>query len=238
MRNFKRMEQTIQNVANRWRNAAAVRRIMPIILACLTETGCVAAGIPIMMGAMSGFSIYKTVQLSSGGTVHVEFPGKGGQTTPPEPISPVRRIAVWPGDEGDVHFAERLQQSDKFDAVASPATVSAILVETKTPSDLKQLTNQEQSNSFNIVCQRTGSELLFAARPLGALMNQNSFSFERANITVKADLLAYSCTKHEIVWRDQMALVMEVGSATGDTAEMTKVGADAWANRVLAAMEH
>jgi hypothetical protein len=123
----------------------AAGRLVPVICAYMGLSGCVAAAVPLMMGAsvgvaaLSGFELYKVVQLEGGGSARIEFPGKDGKTAPPQPLPAFRRAAVWPGDEGDVRFAERLQSSARFSSVVAPAAVSAILADTKTAVDLKQL---------------------------------------------------------------------------------------------------
>ena len=221
------------------------RRAAPLGMAFVLSLGlygCIAAVAPLMpligagMAAFSGFEMYKSVQLAGGGSVDIEFPGKDGKTNPPQSIAPVRRVAVWPGDEGDVHFAERLQSSGKFSVVIAPASVSRILSEAKQPADLKQMTEQEQGEAFEAVCHRGRVDLVFGARPLGASTDTNAFSFSRANVTYKADLLGYSCTMKTIVWRDQIALVVNLGGSVPNTGEMNKAASDAWADRVFEAM--
>jgi hypothetical protein len=203
---------------------------------CLS--GCIAAALPLAFAGMaaSGFMAYKTIQLAGGGSLEIEFPGKDGKTVPPQPLPAFRHVAVWPGDEGDVRFAERLQSSARFSSVVAPAAVSAILADTKTAVDLKQLTEQEKGEAFDRVCQRAKVEFIFASTSQGASENSNSFSFQRANITYTADLLGYSCAQHKIAWRDQMALVIDVAGSVSNTAAMNRAGADAWAERVFQAM--
>jgi len=204
-------------------------------------SGCIAAAVPVMMaasvgvGGLSGFEVFKIVQLSSGGAVHVEFPGKDGKTQPPTPLPPVRKVAVWPEGKGDVMFADRLVATNRL-TVAPPATVSAVLAETHTPAVLNQLTEQEKRAAFDMICRRAKTELIFASLPLGTSSDQNSWSFARATITLKYEILAYSCTRHAVVSDDQIAAVIEVGDKTPSGAEINKIMADAWADRVLQAM--
>ena len=46
-------------------------------------SGCIAAAVPLMgmvsigAAAVSGFEMYKVVQLQGGGSIQIEFPGKG-----------------------------------------------------------------------------------------------------------------------------------------------------------------
>jgi len=209
----------------------------------MTLSGCIAAAVPLMgvvgvgMGAFSGFEMYKSVQLASGGSVEIEFPGKDGKTSPPQPLAPVRRVAVWPGDEGDVAFAQRLQGSGRFATVVAPASVFQILTDVKGSADLKLMTEEEEGKVFDTLCQRSKVELVLASKSLGASTNDNAFSFSRATVTAKADLLAYSCSQRAIVWRDQIILVMKLGGgSTSSSSELNKAGADAWADRIFSAM--
>lgn len=182
--------------------------------------------------AATGFTVYKTVQLSGGGSAEVQFPSKDGKTLPPEPLPHVGKVAVWPGDEVEVAFAQRLQTSGKFAAVASPAVVSSALSETRTPADLKQLTDQEQAGAFNVVCHRTGAGLVLGARRAGASVNNNVFSLSRSNVTYTAELFGYACDKRQMVWHDTISLVVEQGSSTANNAELNRISADAWAERI------
>ncbi len=219
------------------RGRVAAWRALPLVLVSALLGGCVAPIVGIAMGAMvSGFQIYKTVQLANGGSVGIEFPGKDGKTAPVQPLPSFKSVAVWPGDEGDVRFAERLQTSGRFKPVAAPAAVSAILAETKTPSDLRQLTESEQTDAFDRVCRRARVEFIFAAKAEGASENDNAFSLSAANVTYSADLLGYHCGQHQIVWRDKIALVVKVGGSVANTSEMLHASGDAWADRVLQAI--
>jgi len=210
------------------------------VLLAFSLSGCIAAAIPLAIAAeaavvgVTGFGIYKTVQTASGSSFQVAFPGKDGKATMPPPLPVVRRVAVWPGDEGDVRFAEHLAKSGRFD-VTPPSTVSVMLTNAKIASSLKLLTEQEQTKAFQSVCKETNAELIFASRDLGQTADANVFSLSRSNVTARADLLGFSCAKNAVVWRDQIALIMEVGGSQPSSAEMNEAAAEAWADRVLQA---
>jgi hypothetical protein len=197
-----------------------------------------AALVPIVaeVGAV-GLSTYKLVQTESGGSVGIDFPkGKDGKVLPPQPLTPVSRAAVWPGDAGTVRFAEKLGQAGL--KVSPPATVLAKLADLHPTVDLNQVTEAERDEAFDAVCKRLGVELVFAARSLGTSSDSNTFSLSRATVTSKADLLAYSCARKQIVWTDQIVLVVELGAShTPTSSEIAQVGGDAWAERVLIAIQ-
>ncbi len=218
-----------------WRRSTPVAAVFCLSLGL---SGCIAAIPLIAYGSMAveGFMAYKTVQTASGGSVEIKFPGKDGKTAPAEPIAPVARIAVWPGSEAEVRFTERLQSSGKFTSVVSPAAVSAILTDTKTPADLSQLTDTEQSGAFDTVCRHTHADFVFAAHAHPASTDANVFSFSRPNATFKVDLFGYSCAQHQIAWRDLLLLIINAGTSSASSSEMLQAGGDAWADRVFEAM--
>lgn len=173
---------------------------------------------------------------SSSSAVEVQFPSKDGKALPPPSLPQAKKLAVWPGDQREVMFAQKLQESGKFATVTSPASVSAVLIENRIPTDLAQLTAQDQASAFGMVCKRTGAALVLGARQQGPKFNSNLFSFSRANITYSTELLAYSCDRHELIWRDTMELVVGAGGGPNNAAEMSRAGAQAWAERVEQAM--
>lgn len=191
--------------------------------------GCVAA-IPIA-------STYIARTVASAGTsseVEVEFPSKDGKSAGPQALPPTKKVAVWPGDQREVLFAEKLQARGNFTAVATPTAVSAILAEARIPADMKQLTAQEQADAFALVCRRTGAGLVLGERQLGREPDKAAlFSFSRNNKTGNAaDLLAYSCEKHAVIWQDTMSL----SAGLANISKLNPAGAEAWANRVQQAM--
>ncbi len=214
--------------------------VAAVILLSAGLSGCIAAAAPLMpllgvgMAAASGFETFKVVQLSSGGSVSIEFPGKDGKTIPPAPIPKASRVAVWPGDEGDVHLAERLGAAGL--KVSSPATVGAALSADKLPTDLKNMTSEDQHGAFETVCRHTHAELVFASVDEGRSSNTNSFSFSSANITLKARLLVYSCLQKSVVWQDELVAIVNIGGSAPSGHEINVAASDAWADRVLQAM--
>jgi hypothetical protein len=187
------------------------------------------------MAAVSGFEMYKVVQLAGGSKVSIQFPGKDGKTSPPPPLRPAQRIAIWPDNEGEVHLAERLTAAGK--QVISPATVSGILTGNKLPTAFKDMTEADVQSAITTVCRHTRAELVLASRDEGTASNTNGFSFSSANVTAKGQLLAYSCPNGALVWQDQIVMVIEVGSNTPAKGEIMKAASDAWADRVLEAMK-
>ena len=213
------------------------QRVAAALLLSFGLCGCVAA-VPLLLaeGALLGFTGYKTVQVvSGGGTVKIGFPGKDGKDAPLMPLPPARRIAVWPGDAGDVVFAQKLSETMRF-GVISPAAVSAILTDQKLSSDRKLLTEQEQTVAFGVVCRETKADLVFASRSLGTTANENFLSLSRGNVTYQGEIAGFSCAEKLTVWREQVAIVVEVGGRAPPTTEaLNQAIAEALVDRVVQA---
>jgi len=214
-------------------------RHLGVLVLAVAFSGC-AVAIPLYYAASagitaySGFTLYKSVQLASGGSVSVAFEDKDGNAAAPQPLPVVRHVAVWPENEVQVLFAERLSKSGHYD-VTSPARVSVILMEEKVARNLSELTQAEQTTAFDTLCKASGVEIVFVDRSLGTFSDQNNFSLSRSNVTSKAELLAFSCEQQKVVWREQMALIVAAGGKVPSTGEVMQVAADAWADRVMQA---
>jgi hypothetical protein len=219
---------------------AGLRRAVRIAAAISISTalcGCIAAAlVPLVAeGGAIGFGRYKLFQTAGGGSVGIDFlKGPDGKTLPPQPIPAVHRVAVWPGDVENVHFAEKLQNRGRYDVVG-PASVSMILTDTKTSNDLRQMTDHERDAAFSVICRRTAAAMVFGGRPLGTTANTNSFSFSYANITMTEDLFGYSCAKRQVVWRDQLTAVAQISDSNASNSEIDGAAGDAWGDRVLQA---
>jgi hypothetical protein len=208
-------------------------------------SGCVGpliAGAEVVAGAVThsnmnnvpGFAVYKTVATPSGGSVVIQFPSKDGKAEPPPALPAAQRVAIWPGDEAEVTFANRLSASGKY-KVIPPATVSALLQKNGIDSDLRKLTDDEQQAAFETICRDKKAEQVLASHSLGETQNK-SVRYAYTTAVFKADLLAFSCRDHAITWRDQIALTTETsGNHIASAQEINQAGADAWADRIMQA---
>lgn len=199
-------------------------------------SACAAAAIPLTAAeiGVGGYEAYKLVQTSEGGSVGVSFTQKDGKEVAPLPLPPSRRVAIWPGDEHEKYLAEKLIASKRFE-ITTPAKVRVILANANISTNIKDLTDSEQIAAFSVVCRKTKSDLVLAARDAGSVSHANGLSFSPANRIATSDLTAFSCGARTVVWRDELNLKIEIGDKTPSTAEIAKVGGDAWANRIIAA---
>jgi hypothetical protein len=199
-------------------------------------SACAAAVVPLTAAeiGVGGYEAYKLVQTSEGGSVGVSFAKTDGKEAPPKPLPPARHVAIWPGDEHERYLAEQLQKSGQF-TVDTPGKVRVILANANISTNIKDLTDAERIGAFSIVCRKTRSDLVLAARDAGSVNHANSLSLSPANRVMTADLMAFSCAQRTVVWRDEMNLKVEIGDKTPSTEAIAKVGGDAWADRIVAA---
>ena len=209
-----------------------IGRVAAICFAATQLSGCVAAALPLMAiagPAISGFVLYKSVQTVSGGSVDVSFSSRT-----PAPLSSVPRIAVWPGDEGNVRLAELLSSGGK--TITSPSAVSTHISSEGLATNLQLMTETERTTAFAAVCRRAQVDLVLASLTGGVEANANFFSFDRANQTYRASLLAYSCAQRTLIWRDEISVVVGGGGRMPSSSEISQVTAQAWSERILEAM--
>lgn len=207
-----------------------------LMAAAVALSACAAAVVPLTAAeiGVGSYEAYKLVQTSEGGSVGVSFGQKDGMDLAPQPLPPSRRVAIWPGDEHERYLAEKLQKSGRF-TVETPGKVRVILANANISPYIKDLTNTEQIEAFSIVCRKTRSDLVLAARDAGSVNHSNGLSLSPANRVTTADLTAFSCARRTVVWRDQMNLKVEIGDKTPSTEAIAEVGGEAWADRIVAA---
>lgn len=226
---------------NALKKISAKNRLVVVATIPFLLSGCVAAAAPMMMGltvgmvGLTGFAVHKTVQSGTGGEVAVAFPStEDGETIPPQTLPPIQHIAVWQGNEREVYFSEALAASGTFD-VTSPAQTSAFVRGKVPTTDLGQLTEREQTEAFAVLCNAAEADMVFAARDLGMKTKKNTFSFSRGQQSYTTDLMGFSCSQNSIVWREQMALIVEIGDKTPSDAERNQIAGEMWAERVIEA---
>lgn len=208
---------------------------LPVL--ALGLSACAAAAIPLTAAevGLGGFQAFKLVQTATGGSVGVSFPqNKDGKEIPPAALPAATKIAIWPSDEVEMYLAENLIHARRFDVV-TPGKVRVVLANAQVSQNIKDLTDREQLGAFDIVCRKTRSDLVLAARDEGSVTRGNSLSFASAEKVSKDELMVFSCPRRAVVWRDQMTLKVVLGDKTPSATEISKVGGDAWGKRIVAA---
>lgn len=212
-----------------WRIGAAV------VGCALLLNGCVAVAVAtvVAMPVLTTFSLYKTVQMSTGGRVKIAFGSTDGKkVAQAQPLPIGRTAAVWPGTEREARLAERLKVSGRYE-VTTPSVVARDLAAAGTPVNMLQLTSEEQTTAFQAVCSRHSADLVFAAWDYGVSTNAKVFSLKRGGATQTSDLVVFSCAEAKVVWKDRMAVTTETGSKTFAAGEVAAIAGEAWAERVL-----
>lgn len=192
-----------------------MRRILTVTTALaglLTLPGCANA---VMMAA----NIAAPALLASAadsvkpGPVRVVFQDKNGAEIALAPLPPAKRVAVWPGNQDEESFADKI--SSRF-TVTTPGVVKALFASAHLANtDLATVTNAELAEGFAVVCRKSNNDLVFADRSLGA------------NDTA---LLAYSCRSGSIVWNQELRFQ---GITSENIAQAPELGVSEWARRVL-----
>ncbi|OGG81039.1 hypothetical protein A3H77_00390 [Candidatus Kaiserbacteria bacterium RIFCSPLOWO2_02_FULL_56_11] len=166
-----------------------------------------------------------------GNSVKIGFIGENGENEELKALPPARRIAIWPGESGELHMAEQFIASGQFD-VSTPSKVGGIATAAQISRDLKELTRGEQAEAFDLVCRETGTELVFATHNLGTGKSEGLFSI---TYTTRVDLVAFSCAEHSFVWETHMALVQRPITRAASEDQLQSAAGDAWAERVISA---
>lgn len=142
------------------------------------------------------------------------------------------KVAVWPFGQGEVIFADRLEESGRY-SVTTPGTVSTWLRDQGLSEDTSMLTSSEERAAFEGVCRAYGVGQVHSAVSRGVSSDTKIWSLKRGAVTYRADLRTYSCSNSGIVWEDELALVVEVGSTQPSEVELFEIAAEAWAERVI-----
>ena len=184
---------------------------LPLLTGCLAAVPLEMAGNLLAAGAISSAADdYKTA-----GAPSVVFRDKTGNVVPVEPLPPAKKVAVWPGDESEVHFADKI--AARFD-VTTPGVVASMLAASKINPNLASALPAQRASVFQVVCTKTHADLVFASWETGRL---------------KADIVAYGCTQHSIVWDEQIELLAPHGVTSDMVAQVQDMADTAWARRVL-----
>lgn len=208
-----------------------IRMLLSALLVSILS-GCMALPVAMMAASygMIGFSSYKLFQTATGGAVKVGFDEKSFSTESRQALADLRKVAIWPGTEGEVRFAEVLQAGGKV-GVVSPATVQTAMRKRNLPDKIDLLTSGELAGTFQTICEDTGADGLVAFRITGSSANMNVVSLDRANQTVNFQMLVYSRAKRAIVATQGGGVVVEVGSSNVSTPEILRIAGEASAGK-------
>ena len=200
-------------------------------------SGCVAAALPLAYAATAGSvaltasTVYKT---SGGGNVAVSFEGNDVAEHHRAEVRAIETLAIWPDSQSDVFLAEKLTASGYFDVV-TPAESGRIIEERGLPHMLNMLTTGEQEEALRTLAEAADTDAVVVAGSLTNVnIDTNTWSFfERAKMTYSVDAFLYSKTSDTIVWRDALAMEVEIGSKSASQTELYGIVGDAVAKHLL-----
>ena len=181
----------------------------------MVAAGAVAVG----MLAASGFAVYKTVQLATGGKVEVRFAESEISANTQVTLSQLRKIAVWPSPDpysvvnwwprgDDIRLTELLQRYGYF-AIATPNTVQKVANSRGIATDLSQLTQNERLDAFQAVANELGVDGIIAFSLGSWGYDMKPFSFKRGEGTIAFSVVTYSTLGRNLAWEQdgQFAII-------------------------------
>lgn len=210
------------------------RLAIPILCLTFGLQGCVAAAIPLIsvgMAAVSGFTTFKMIQSSTGGSVKVGF-NPETEAVDTAALQSLTALGIWPEGEAEVFMAEHFETLAVFPSVITPGRVAQVLDADNAPRNLTLLTQSERLALFRSICDETGADAVIASVQTGDTMNMKMFSFARDNVTSTADVFVYARSADRIVFRTEMELVIGMGSTTPSTTELARIWGEAIVEKI------
>jgi len=210
-----------------------------LLLTVTLLNGCVAAA-PLVAGAgmlVSGWSIFKSVQLSTGGSAEIRFAKDKVGADVKKRLAVVRKIGVWPSMPEAALLADKLQKSTAF-AVITPHQIQKTLGATGDDLSGANMTQAEQVAALKEVADKTGAEVFVIAAPSGFSSDMNMFSLDRPESVSHYTIRIYSKADNRYIWEDELQLVVKTGSKIPPTAEMQQIAVEAVAERLLLIAGH
>lgn len=212
-----------------------VVRALGSLAICGLLSGCIAgaAMAPLVIGgAASGFGIYKTVQLSTGGEAEVELSERTPDPDDLKTIQSARSIAVWPVLGGEGNISENLSQLTGLDVI-SPSKVRRWVDDNGLEREANILTSSEMGEYGTALGQHLGADLvLFVEHGKLQGVDQNFWSFDRASIEYDFTMHLNSTLKKRLLWSEPGRLVIEVGGSLPGEDETNGVAQKVIAERV------
>ena len=201
--------------------------------------GCVAAAIPLMLaasGVVEGFAIFKTVQMTTGGTVSVSFGKDKLPVGVQKQLVTIKQPAIWPGDEVAVAMTEEIQKEGTFHSVITPAVVTKSLKESKIDPDMKNLTRSEKMALFGKVCTSTGADGIIVLLDEGDEADSNIWSLNRSAVIHHAKLIIYGSDAGSVVYETEMLIKEEVTGNIQNPQEVMRIAGASAAEKIRAIM--
>lgn len=217
-----------------------------LVLLCLLIIiqGCIAAAplayYPLATAtaagyaALTGFGIYKVVQLSTGGEFEVRFKDSELSFEQQEALSSFKRLAVYPGSQVSVNLAEALEKSGNYDIIAPYSVQKALPGATKF-ANTEQMTERERNRHCSKLCRALKADAIFVYSEGGTGYEHNFWSLNQSELTANFEVNLFSSKYKRIIWTQEGQAVLKQGGKFPPQDEMEQIVASAIAEKFLSA---
>ncbi len=212
---------------SKMKNSANFLSIMGIMIVL---KGCVAAA-PIIWGASwvtTGFSAFKLVQLTTGGSVGVNFSEEEKQISEvdKEALSSIKHLAIFPGHTIKVRLAEKLQDTQSLQII-TPYQVEQADMKAVQISHSTYMMESEKLDEYARIGKLVNADaVLDYVEEMGGY-NSNFWSFNRSEISTLFTIKIISVTQQRIIWSQQGEIVAKLGSKHPPQGEIENIVAGA-----------
>lgn len=211
--------------------------------------GCVAfAAAPLLTAALigtyavGGFMVYKSVQLTTGGSAEVRF--KEAQVSPEnrDTMAGIIRLAVLPGTTRNVRITEELMRRTTSYEIVTPAQVlRTIQADDKMAllgSAESQLTEDEIVKHLSDLSEKLRVDAVLIYREAsGAGVDASIWSFKRGEITTNFAVSIFSPKTGRFIWDQPGQVAMQLGTTQPPQEEIDKLVAGSVVDRLLEALK-
>jgi hypothetical protein len=214
-------------------------KVSATVATILMLQGCVAAALPLLAAAsfasvaIGGFSIFKSVQMTTGGSANIQFSDVVLSAEDKQHLAAFTSPTVWPENEGEAYLASRLESSASFSSVITPSTAARALEDLDIDRNTNLLTEAERRKIFGEVCDHVGADAMIAVRDLGSETTANAWSFKRASQTFRGLVTVYSRKADRVILTTEVVLQVDLGSDFPNEQELMKVTGEAIAEKLI-----
>jgi len=212
-----------------------------IVASSILLQGCLAAAIPLVIGAQA-FTSYKTIQLTTGdGEAQIGFERETYTQEEKAALAQIRSIAIMPLSADDtaleVAMAETLSAAGTFQVI----TPSMVLQSQSTgigTINFNTLTSNEKTDVIRRLCRDLDADGLVYACLIGSEVNTNIWSFSRPNAVYQIEMAIYSSQEDRIIVIDKIKARIVVGGNKNmtDMREADRIFGVAMGERIQSAV--
>ena len=202
-----------------------------LVLLCLL---IIIQGCIVPMLALTGFTAYKLVQVSTGGEVEVRFKDSELSFEQQEALSSFKRLAVYPGSQVSVKLAEALEKSGNY-KIITPYSVQKALPDSAKFANTEQMTEKERNRHCSKLCRALKADAIFVYSEGDTVYESKIWSIDRSEFTAKFEVNLFSSKYKRIIWTQKGQAVLKQGGKFPPQDEMEQIVASAIAEKFLSA---